>query len=385
MLMRVTANINLFKIVCIHPQNETYPIFDLLSEKVFFEYQVFFDHQIYDIRLPDLQINDLTNHPNTLDPKKQYSSKDKLESFQIFGKRSENQTQDLLRVKVLTFSAPLEKTCPLSREEKMKSFDKHVKIDMGQARLILSKEYLYRVYEYFFYQLINAVSDANPYWPLLEKCQSTFRDLLKKASASEVPQTAYITHPYSNALTSHLFNDLQQSPYCTGIELFASYPLFIVKDRNYLKLGKVRMEANNITISSGIKSVKGRYRKQPSRELLVGTTTIKFRSVTCHYTQGRSERTTDKLYTIIAPTDILMQRESVAYSPYLYEQQLMTPGFDFEDLDISQTYTVKCSPVKIFMIQEILTYMMRCLDLNINYLDGFQNDFQLAVWNDADN
>ena len=28
---------------------------------------------------------------------------------------------------------------------------------------------------------------------------------------------------------------------------------------------------------------------------------------------------------------------------------------------------------------------MRCLDLNINYLDGFQNDFQLAVWNDADN
>jgi hypothetical protein len=63
----------------------------------------------------------------------------------------------------------------------------------------------------------------------------------------------------------------------------------------------------------------------------------------------------------------------------------MTPGFDFEDLDISQTYSIKCSPVKIYLIQEILTYLLRCLDLNINYLDGHQHNFQLAVWNDADN
>lgn len=94
-----------------------------------------------------------------------------------------------------------------------------------------------------------------------------------------------------------------------------------------------------------------------------------------HYTCGKSERTTDKLYTVIAPMEINMVRETISYSPFLSEQQLMSPDFDFEDLDISQRYTFKCSPVKIFLIQEILTYLMRVSDLNLNYTDGKQNHF----------
>jgi hypothetical protein len=93
----------------------------------------------------------------------------------------------------------------------MKQFDKHVKIDVASARLIMSKEYLYRCYEYFYYQLIGAVSDANPYYPLITKSDVTFKDLLKEASHKlneDLLQTEYVTHPYSNALTSHLFNDL---------------------------------------------------------------------------------------------------------------------------------------------------------------------------------
>ena len=78
--------------------------------------------------------------------------------------------------------------------------------------------------------------------------------------------------------------------------------------------------------------------------------TIKARGVSTHYTQGKSSKTSDKLYTIIPPTDLTITRESLAYSPYLYELQFMTAGFDFEDIDISQTYLINCSPVKIFLI-----------------------------------
>ena len=123
----------------------------MLSENFVVDYQVHFDHQVYDITFPNLQINDHTNHPNTYDPTKIYTSKDKLESFLIFAKRSVNVMQDTMHVRVLTFTAPLEKTCPLAREEKMKQYDKHVKIDMGSARLVMDKEYLYRVYEYMYY------------------------------------------------------------------------------------------------------------------------------------------------------------------------------------------------------------------------------------------
>ena len=72
------------------------------------------------------------------------------------------------------FNAPIEKTCPLARDQNMKKYDKHIKIELGSARLQMSKEYLYRVYEYFFYQLIGAVSDTNPYYPLITKSGNTF-------------------------------------------------------------------------------------------------------------------------------------------------------------------------------------------------------------------
>lgn len=84
--------------------------------------------------------------------------------------------------------------------------------------------------------------------------------------------------------------------------------------------------------------------------MLVGQMVMKLRGVTCHYTAGKSERTTDKLYTIIAPTDITLEREALAYSPFIYDTQFMSPGFDFEDIDISQVYTIKCQPVKFFFI-----------------------------------
>jgi hypothetical protein len=62
--------------------------------------------------------------------------------------------------------------------------------------------------------------------------------------------------------------------------------------------------------------------------------TVKAQGMTCHYTQGKSERTIKGLYTVIAPTNIKFVRESLAFSPF-FENQLLTPGFDFEDLDIS--------------------------------------------------
>ena len=35
-------------------------------------------------------------------------------------------------------------------------------------------------------------------------------------------------------------------------------------------------------------------------------------------------------------------------------------------------------------VQEIYTYFLRCLDLNLNYSDLLQKKFQLSVWDDPD-
>jgi len=48
----------------------------------------------------------------------------------------------------------------------------------------------------------------------------------------------------------------------------------------------------------------------------------------------------------------------------------MSPGFDFDDFDIKELITVETSQsVELILKQQILTYFMRCNDLNINYSD----------------
>ena len=36
------------------------------------------------------------------------------------------------------------------------------------------------------------------------------------------------------------------------------------------------------------------------------------------------------------------------------------------------------------MVQEVFTYFMQCSDLNLNYVDGNQKQFQLGIWDDPD-
>ena len=42
-------------------------------------------------------------------------------------------------------------------------FDKMVKIDIKSLNLVFLMEYLFRMQDYFFTQLIGAASDSNPY------------------------------------------------------------------------------------------------------------------------------------------------------------------------------------------------------------------------------
>lgn len=58
---------------------------------------------------------------------------------------------------------PMERTCFIARKEEFKMFDKMVKIDLKSMTLVLLMEYMFRIQDYFFTQLIGAASDSNPY------------------------------------------------------------------------------------------------------------------------------------------------------------------------------------------------------------------------------
>ena len=85
--------------------------------------------------------------------------------------------------------------------------------------------------------MIAAMSDSNPYNPIRSEANDVFRELLKIAKDSDEIDVEDPSkfHPHWTILNHHVFSDLQQSPYCTGLDIKVDHPLMILKDRHYLR------------------------------------------------------------------------------------------------------------------------------------------------------
>ena len=65
----------------------------------------------------------------------------------------------------------------------------------------------------------------------------------------------------------------------------------------------------------------------------------------------------------------LIAMERLNYSDLL-KKYYMSPGINFEDLDISQHINIESEPIKLKFFQEVYTYLLRCNDLNMCYVDN---------------
>ena len=85
----------------------------------------------------------------------------------------------------------------------------------------------------------------------------------------------------------------------------------------------------------------------------------------------------------IAPSyDMKVIFEKLNYSPWL-EDSFSSKEIDFTELDISYKISINFSPLIMHLSQDVYTYIMRCMDLNLNYTDDLAKYFQLAIWNDG--
>ncbi len=105
--------------------------------------------------------------------------------------------------------------------------------------MIFLMEYMFRIQDYFFCQLIGAASDSNPYYQLGIKAKDAFQSWID--SQQEIPKLR------TSAGTK---NELNQYKLCTGLDICISHPVIILKDRHYLKRGKIRIDFGDIKISN---------------------------------------------------------------------------------------------------------------------------------------
>jgi hypothetical protein len=101
--------------VCVHPNNDTYPVFSIKLNDMQVKYMSKFDHDEVDVQMGNLQIIDHTCYPQTLDPSKQYPVDAELQSFVILSRRK-TETACMFTMHMIMFHYPLERTCHIARK-----------------------------------------------------------------------------------------------------------------------------------------------------------------------------------------------------------------------------------------------------------------------------
>jgi hypothetical protein len=214
---------------------------------------MFFDHDTHHLSIQTMEILDHTQYPHTLDPSKVYSRDAHVEASKILTRKNPaSKGQNMLDMAILMYHFPMERTCPKSWVEEHKYHDKFVKIDMRCVKLNFIQEYLYRLYEYFYYQILSALSDSNPYQEGRKQADTHFKELISLARKTANPLNnpaaddeafekldPLTCHPNWTILNAQIFSELQQSPFCTGMDIKIDHPLVILKDRFYKEKGEI--------------------------------------------------------------------------------------------------------------------------------------------------
>lgn len=229
-----------------------------------------------------------------------------------------------------------------------------------------------RFMNYFLCQLMESLGDSNPYEDMRER----LRKRLDPFGADIDPADAKVKNSTAENNRREVV-DLMQTTQVTGLDIMIENPLIILKDRPYLPTC-LRLDLGLIQISSKTQPICGRWRKHINREVFVNSLLIDARSmrIDCLSHAAASQ--------VMPPFDLVIDYESINSSPLLLDGHL-SPGIDFDDLQIQEKITIRTFEASLEMKFKpaIYTYLMRCLDLNINYVDELDAHFQFYNWNSS--
>lgn len=109
--MSVKFTVQKIKFVCIHPQNNSFPIFTKKIDQLSVLYDSFQDHDKLTGKLGNFRVYDNTNYPRTLDPYKNYSQMENTPQNQIIGFKKP--VGDAMEFDFTLFHYPLDLSCPI--------------------------------------------------------------------------------------------------------------------------------------------------------------------------------------------------------------------------------------------------------------------------------
>ena len=111
--MSVKLFVEKIKIVCIHPQNDSFPVFTKKFDKLRINYDSYQDHDTFVGQIGNFRVLDNTSYPRTLNPYHCYESSEKIPSHQILGFKVCDKDESVIKFQMTLFHYPLDMNCPI--------------------------------------------------------------------------------------------------------------------------------------------------------------------------------------------------------------------------------------------------------------------------------
>jgi len=107
-----------------------------------------------------------------------------------------------------------------------------------------------------------------------------------------------------------------------------------------------------------LENAKGKWKSYPDKKTYINIIDIDMKSVRIDFDS--------KSYMITPPFDMEISLERINHSELLINQ-FLSKDIDFEEFDKSDHLKFKSTALEMNFKKEIFTYLLRVLDLNINY------------------
>jgi len=325
-LLKISAKLENAKAYCLHPKYDT--LFCLFSiETSYFEYSSKVDHNNFHISLGNSQLYDLTNYPNTvlpLDFFEETTSSQKLASLEsTYESDTGAFIMDLVSYKP---------TCP-DRPLTPENLSSKIEMKIGTVKVEFYNEYIaFRLMDYFFYQFLDSLS------PIDSVAESLAR--------------------YEKNKKPHEGKDLYEIVFFgtfASFDLKINQPLIYLRPRLHYK-DYFTIDLGNVHMWNERRKVTGRFLKHADEATLCDFYNFDTTGMTITYNNEETK--------ILEPAHFLASIELLCMEAYDYNNH--------DPAVLDQSIHIKAEApaiLKLAMKPEHYTYLLKCLDLNINYTD----------------
>ena len=228
--------------------------------------------------------------------------------------------------------------CPMQKPHVTNS----VKLYVASIKYHFQLDLLMRVKDYFFDRLLDSVVETDPYAD--ENKPDIEEKLIKFDSKREVDKY-----------------DLKQENAIIDLYVEAKNPCIILKARNHYS-EEFMIYLGNIKVTSQLITEKGKWILSPEKEVRMCSFKIQVEKTELNYKDTKM----GSIDTISVDFRQMLHADTLEYIDPLSLNKALWIGLKF-------------SPINVQLSKKQFTYLMKCLDLNINYDDGMRElyDFRL--------